>query len=232
MMVGALTVAATVAAAPGAVAQEKGKEPDADPRGYVDGSRLRERAGPEGLMREVSLRGPILQMLGETYARRGNEEMAELVGNLESIEAVVTKPNNDDDARASRVMADQILFELKKGGWIRIAVVRTDEAAVEAYVLLYTGDIVGLTILVQTKPDQFAFVNLAGYIELDQLSLVSDVLDMPELLSDALGMPGLVRETRAIETFRAASRDAADGADDTAADGRSEKPRQPKKPGS
>ena len=233
LTVGALTVAITGAAVPRALAQEGDKETAtdpadhvdgalrrqydehlgwitvADPEGYVDGSRLRELAGPDGLMREVSLRGPMLKILAKTYAKRNNKAMADLVSGLDSIEAVVTRPADDDYALHSRGMTDQIEFELKREGWVRSAAVRTDEVDVNAYVLIRDDEIRGVTILVQSKPDQFMFVNLAGRIELDQLSLVNDALDIP----------GLKQGTDAIEQVGAAKKEktAAPPAPDAAA---------------
>jgi hypothetical protein len=77
---------------------EGGKDRYREHPGYVDGSRFVELAEPDGQLVEITLHGRLLHLLGDRAIRRHDATLAEILGGLVSMQAVIAQIPDDLNA--------------------------------------------------------------------------------------------------------------------------------------
>jgi hypothetical protein len=164
--------------------------------GYVDGSAFAALAGEGSELVEVNVPTSLLRALA-----RGSEgedpEAATLLGQLESIRAVILGLNGDAQrtAKAEKLIAD-LEARLGREGWE--ALTRVREAGERVAVLVRNSEktIDGLTILAFDRDEgEVVFVNIAGIIDLARIGALGDTFDIPGLKElEGLKRPGDAEE--------------------------------------
>ena len=148
--------------------------------GFVDGSAFLELADKDSAQVEVSIKGPLLKLLSNALASE-DEEAARMVGDLESIYALVIgigEKNRDAAAERVRKMSDG----LKKKGWEPIARVQEEDTNVTVMINADDKTINGLVVIViDIEEGQLVFANIAGKLKLDEIEKLSAKLDVPGL---------------------------------------------------
>ena len=164
-----------------AVARDKDHK---DHPGYVDGSAFAELAGDDSTLIEVSIHGALLKTVASALAHaHENEAIAEFIGGIISIHAVVVEDSDDDDGDAGKIAAE-IAGELKKNGWDQVAKVREDGESVTVLILLddeNDDSLAGITVMVSESGGKIVFANIAGRINLSIVGKLSKGLDIPGL---------------------------------------------------
>lgn len=160
--------------------------------GCVDSKDFLEIAGDEAVSVEVSLGGPLLRIL-----TKGNPELSEQAGGLESIQAVILDLSGDveldeiDPALVDRAreLIASTQTRLKRGGWQRLARVRDGAEEVQVLVLSDDEVIQGLVVMVLDRNEgQMIFANLCGVLDLAAIQAIGEEINIPgldELDSDA-----------------------------------------------
>jgi len=147
------------------------------PAGYVDGSMLIDLAGEDALTVEISLHGALLKAI-----TRADEDLDDLAGGLESINAVILDLENVPSRAKIREVVEDIQRDLRRRGWERLARVKEANSVVNVLVLNDAETIQGLVVLVVDEEDQqVIFANVAGVIDLAAIEKLGDELDIPGL---------------------------------------------------
>jgi len=145
--------------------------------GYVDGSPLIEIAGEESVSVQISIGGALLKALTSW-----NSELAELVGGLQSIQAVILDVPEGDKAERIKKLMLKTQRDLLKSGWQQLAVIRDAGSQVTVLVLNDDETIQGLVVLVaDSDASEIVFTNVAGVIDLAALSKIGESMNIPGL---------------------------------------------------
>lgn len=147
--------------------------------GYVDGSAFAELAGEDDTLIEVSIRGPLLEMVSKALSH-SDEGVSKLLEDIVSISAVIVEV--EDNADRARRMTSEMIDRLNEKGWERLVRIRDDDANVVVFVLIDDGDINGLTVIVTERNEgKLVFANIAGQINLDAIGELGANFGIPGL---------------------------------------------------
>jgi hypothetical protein len=152
--------------------------------GFVDGLPFSEMADPEGELVEVNLTGKLLRLLSSRAIRRHDENLANILGELVSIQAVIADidPRRVEDAR-KRV--GEIQRKLQEREWERFVRVREGDEEFTAYVHIADDDgedvIDGLLVIGFMDKRELLFVNLVGRIDMERIAVLGERLGVPVL---------------------------------------------------
>ncbi len=213
-----LTVAALVAfsvlSARSVSAEERDRERSP---GYVDGSVFLEFAGEDDELIEVSLNGPLLKVLGKAFTQQ-DPDLAKLVGQLDSISAVVIESDGKMDMRRASELIKKLTRRLEDRGWERLARIREKDSRI-IVMALHDGEVIqGLTVLVVEGDGELVFANIAGRIDLAQIGKLGAGFGFPGL--DAIPADAIRRskgtsvERRTVRRRHRVADDDADSDDD------------------
>ena len=145
--------------------------------GYVDGSSLIEIAGEESVSVQVSIGGALLKALTSW-----NPDLAELVGGLQSIQAVILDVPEGDKADRIKKLMLKTQRDLMGKGWQQLAVIRDEGSQVTVLVLNDEETIKGLVVLISdSDASEIVFTNVAGVIDLAALSKLGESMNIPGL---------------------------------------------------
>jgi hypothetical protein len=158
-----------------AVAGESATTPSSP--GYVEGSRFLDLASPDDSTVEVALQGALLKALVGF-----DPELAEQVGGLESIHAVVLELAGTERLRQARDTMRKTESDLLERGWQRLARVKDGTANVGVFVLSDAEVVKGLVVLVLDEEEgALVFANVAGIVDLAALAALGQELEIPGL---------------------------------------------------
>ncbi|HXV75461.1 MAG TPA: DUF4252 domain-containing protein [Candidatus Polarisedimenticolaceae bacterium] len=150
------------------------------PPGFVDGTRLVDVLGDDNVRLEVTLGPTLLRPL-----LLADPTLQEVVGELESIYALIVDLSDPETARRAAAEAGAIEKRLVGEGWERVARVRSDGGErIQVLVRKADGDdahLSGLTVIViDASGDEpiFVFANITGLIDLGAIERLGD-LDFP-----------------------------------------------------
>lgn len=159
----------SLAAAPAAIA--------ADGPGYVDPSPFKEIAGEDAVSVEINLSGAFLKTIAAA-----NEDIHDLIGGLEAIQAVVLDLNGASRSERARKTILDIENRLQKRAWERIALIREDDGEVRILVLADGEAIQGLVVMVIDMDEgEMIFANIAGELDLAAIQSIGESMEIPGL---------------------------------------------------
>lgn len=172
-----LAVLVALAGATSAVAADRAR--DRHP-GVVDGSEFAALAHNDDKLIEVNIHGPLLRMVAQAVGHE-SEELADLLGQIVSISAVVLELG--DDSAGVRALADDMAETLEGKGWELLARIRESDTNVTVMVLHDSNneELNGLVVFVSDDGDKFVFVNIAGRIDLGLVGKLGMQLGVPGL---------------------------------------------------
>ena len=150
------------------------------PPGYVDGSIFLEFAGEDDELIEISLEGPLLKVLGKAFTQQ-DPDLARLVGQLDSINAVVIESGGDKDMSRAFDLIKKLTRGLEERGWERLARIREKDSRIIDMALHDGAVIQGLTVLVVEGDGELVFANIAGRIDLAQIGKLGANFGFPGL---------------------------------------------------
>jgi hypothetical protein len=148
--------------------------------GYVDPDCLVGIADvhPEITIVEVTIPGSILRPIG--LGLKENPDLQQLVFGLEWVSAVILETEDDQIARTAQACMKDTESRLTRKGWERLARIREEGATVNVLILNGNETVRGLVVLI-SEEGEFVMTNLAGVINLELLSELSDEVDIPGL---------------------------------------------------
>ncbi len=152
-------------------------------RGYVDGSTFVDLIDSDGRLIEVTMDRKLLRLFSGRAMKRRESVIADLLGNLEGINAVigdVTKFREETDDEIARVQEG-----LEKKGWERFVRVREPGSGDFAAWILANDDdeeeVDGLVVIGFQENDEMMFVNLCGRIDMESIALLGEEMGLPGL---------------------------------------------------
>ena len=160
--------------------------------GYIEGSHFVELADPNGRLIEVTLHGKLLNLLCTRAIRRHDEQLADILDGLVSMQAVIAEFTAPEDAESAvhestRQRAEhhvrEVARQLERDGWERFVRVReSDREEYLAFVRINRQEEVdGLVVMGFTGGRELLFVNLAGTIDMDAVAVLGERFDVPGL---------------------------------------------------
>ena len=144
--------------------------------GYVDGSVFVDLVGDDDVTVEVSIHGALLKALASV-----DPDLKELVGDLESLHAVVLELQDGSSIDRIRERMREMEKNLLGRGWERLARVRDDDSEVKVLVLNDEEAILGLVVLVAGDEDEVIFANVAGRVNLAAIAKIGESFNVPGL---------------------------------------------------
>jgi len=154
--------------------------------GYVDGSRFVEFADRDGKLIEVTLHGRLLKLLGHRAIRRHDKNLADILEGIESLHAVIAEiPESESRAKTAaraREMVGKVGRTLIDDGWERFVRVRDDKEEILAFAHISPRDeIDGLVVMGITGGTELLFVNIAGEIDMEAVTMLGERFGLPGL---------------------------------------------------
>jgi hypothetical protein len=145
--------------------------------GYVDSAPFKEIAGDDAVMVEINLSGALLKTIASA-----NEDLYDLIGGLESIQAVVLELGGAGTVERARETIVDIEKKLQKRAWQRLALIREEDGEVRILTLADGEAIQGLVVMViDMEEGELVFANVAGTLDLAALESIGDDLGIPGL---------------------------------------------------
>lgn len=132
---------------------------------------------------DIDVSGAMLQVAAGAMEEQ-DESLADLVSNLERVRVQVGTPKTKDAAAIGASIGDAGA-RLISSGWNKILAVEEDDEQVYLYSLEHSGNIAGLTVLVNDGGEEVVLVNIAGSIDPRTLGrLISNIedFDLEELM--------------------------------------------------
>lgn len=148
---------------------------------YVDGAQFLDMADPDGSLIEVNIKGKLLKLLTSRAVRRHDEQIASILADLVSVQAVMAEigPSERDHARQRLSTVARRLID---DGWERFVRVRENSEEFSAYVHFDREDeIDGIVVLGFLEKKEVLFVNLAGRVDMEKISILGERLGVPGL---------------------------------------------------
>jgi hypothetical protein len=143
----------------------------------VDAAPFKEIAGEDAIMVEINLSGAFLKTIASAH-----EDLHELIGGLESIQAVVLDLNGSSRSERARKTILDVERRLQKRAWERIALIREEDGEVRILVLADGEAIQGLVVMVIDMDEgEMVFANIAGELDLAAIQSIGDSLEIPGL---------------------------------------------------
>ena len=136
---------------------------------------------------DVTMDGPMLRWASKFLSAEDPEEKkcAELVANLRGIYVRSFEFDNEGAYTAAEVEA--LRSQMRSPGWSRVVGVRSERDGdnVDVFFKLENDKMAGI-VIISAEPKELTFVNIAGPIELDQLSDLGGQFGIPKLKSSSL----------------------------------------------
>jgi hypothetical protein len=149
----------------------------ADGPGYVDPAPFKEIAGEDAVTVEINLSGAFLKTIAAA-----NEDIHELIGGLESIQAVVMELNGASRSERARKAVLDIEKRLQKRAWQRLALIREDDGEIRILTLADGEAIQGLVVMViDMEEGELIFANIAGELDLAAIQSIGESMEIPGL---------------------------------------------------
>ena len=152
-------------------------------RGYVDGSQFVDLIDQDGRLVEVSMDRKLLRLFSGRAMRRHEPEIADILGDLVAINAVV-----GDVTKLRKETQDEIALiqeRLEDKGWERFVRVREPGSGdFSAWIIANEDDdeqIDGLVVVGFQDDDELMFVNLCGRIDMERIAMLGDEMNLPGL---------------------------------------------------
>jgi hypothetical protein len=143
-----------------------------DEPGYVDFGEMSAAYGEPKI--EINIGSALLGFVG-ALADDDDPEVAAIFDKLKAVRVNVYKV---DDATAAIDHISDVASELKSRSWIPIVTVRDEGEHVRIFVKMTGDKIDGLTVMAAEDDDEAVFINVIGEIDPDDLSKVTDTLDI------------------------------------------------------
>jgi hypothetical protein len=125
---------------------------------------------------DIDVSGAMLQVAAGAMEEQ-DDSLAELVSNLKRVRVQVGSPKTADASAIGASIADAGA-RLKSSGWNKILAVEEDDEQMYLYTLENSGNISGLTVLVNDGGEEVVLVNIAGSIDPRTLGrLISSIED-------------------------------------------------------
>jgi len=152
-------------------------------RGYVDTSTFVDLVDPDGRLIEVSMDRKLLRLFSGRAMRRHEPAIADLLGDLEAINAVVGEVTKYREESKKEI--DRVQETLEDKGWERFVRVREPGSGdFAAWILADEDDeelIDGLVVIGFQDNDEMMFVNLCGRIDMERIAMLGDEMGLPGL---------------------------------------------------
>jgi hypothetical protein len=133
---------------------------------------------PETTIVEVTLPGSLLEGIG--LGLKENPDLQELVFGLEWVSAVILETEDKEIATKARACMKETEERLNRKGWERLARIREEGSTVNVLILNGNETVRGVVVLM-SEEGEFVMTNLAGLINLERLSQLSEEMDIPGL---------------------------------------------------
>ncbi len=144
-----------------------------DEPGYVDFGELSEAYGEPKV--EINIGGALLGFVG-AMAKNGDPDVAALFNKLRAVRVNVFDVEGDATVAMNHI--DEVARALSADGWTPIVTVRDEGEHVRIFVKMTDNVIDGLTVMAAEDDDEAVFINIIGEINPEDLSRVTDTLDI------------------------------------------------------
>lgn len=149
--------------------------------GFVDPAPFDELAGDDDLVVYVSIGDYLLSAIGSAL-RGQDQELADAVTRLESVQMVIVDISKPEKKTAGHALMRKTLRDLARSRWERLAVVREEDVELSVMIRGTKETVDGLVVLIEEKTDQqLIFVNIAGRIDLAKLEAIGREMEIPGL---------------------------------------------------
>lgn len=144
-----------------------------DEPGYVDFGELNSAYGEPRV--EINIGSALLSFVG-ALAGDDDPEVAAVFDKLRAIRVNVYKVDGDASAAIDHI--NDVARTLEARDWVPIVTVRDEGEHVRILVKMSDGKIDGLTVMAAEDDDEAVFINVIGEIDPEDLSKVTDALDI------------------------------------------------------
>lgn len=148
--------------------------------GYVEFGRLEGIYGEPKV--EINLGAALLNLVGK-ISKHEDPELGEIIRNLDQVRVLVYEL--DDNATAAFNLVDKISATLKTKQWLPVVSVNEDREKVRIYMHQNNSIVDGMVVMVVDatvnngkKRKEAVFINIVGEINPEQLSQLTDSLDI------------------------------------------------------
>lgn len=144
-----------------------------DEPGYVDFGLLNEAYGEPRV--EINIGTALLGFIG-ALADDDDPEAAAIFDKLKGIRVSIYKVDGDASAAINHI--DEVASKLSAQNWTSIVKVNDDGENVRIMIKMTGNKIDGLTVMAAEDDDEAVFINVIGEIDPEDLSKITDTLDI------------------------------------------------------